>query len=215
MPGYELGKLVIDAIIALKASLAVPALGDLTMQLSTLVFATIPGDAGVVIPTINNHPPQDMGIRSAPFAGRSFLEVIPMADWTAENTHEMEAAITNLKSGDFGDPDAFYEDGRFDFMRIVNSIEDKMAPPAYYLIPFGISRFKTFHGEASKIVAAVVGAKYSEGSVKNDDRVNAKRLERPSQETRICMRVLDILRGTATCTPHGMMLEVRAKAVHI
>ena len=222
MPGYELGKLVIDAIIALKANPAVAALGDLTTQLTTIVFATIPSDVGAEIPNINTHPVQDM-LRSAPFAGKEIVDYIPMADWTATITREVKAAIAKLKSGDFGNPATFHKiGGRRDFVAIMYSIDKlKTITPSYYLIACGVNRFKTFHGKASTIVAAVVGTKYSEGPVKNKDRVAAKCLpggdyySNDAAKKPQCMYVLDILRGTVTCTSHDMMLEVRAEAVEV
>ena len=70
-------------------------------------------------------------------------------------------------------------------------------------------------------MAAVAGAKYSKGPVKNDQRVAAKCLpggdyySLDAAKKPNCMLVLDILRGTGTCTSHTMMLEVRAKAVDV
>ena len=228
MPGYEFGKLVIDAIIALKASPALAALGDLTTELTTRVFAAISGEMGAEIPTINTHPLQDMGLQSAPFAGNEYGTGIPMADCTAENTREINAAIAHLKSGAFGDPDDFDDNGRGDFCVVMTSWDPswgiKRRPeitPLIYLIACGINRFESFHGKAAAAVAAVAGAKYSKGPVKNGKRVIAKctvgggyhstdDAKKPN-----CMLVLDILRGTGTCTSHTMMLEVRAKAVDV
>jgi hypothetical protein len=222
-PGYELYKQVIDAIVALQKSKGVVALADLTSKLTAAEFATIPGEVGGEIPGINMHPCQDMGLQSAPLAGKGSSQAILLEDWTTEMHREMEGAIAKLKSGAFGNPATFSDDGRGDFGMIMQSIDGrfKKTSSTGYLIACGINRFDTFHGKGMVIVAAVPGADYSKGPIKGDERVGAKCLpggdyysadktKRPN-----CMHVLDILRGTVTCTSHDMMLEVRAKAVEV
>jgi hypothetical protein len=232
-PGYELGKEVMDAIVKLKASPAVADLAGLTSELSGKIFRKIPGAAGAKIRGIDRHPLQDLGLQSAPLVGKNFfIDTIPLADWTPQIHRELEGAIAKLKTGIFGNPVAidFHKDGRDDFMIIMRSFQDKKLHICLYLIACGINRFDTFHAKGMAIAAAVHGAKYSKGGVKNMQRVLAKcgpggdyAVEYdvdgvnvlPCQGDKMpeCMHMLDILRGTVICASHGMMLEVRAKAI--
>lgn len=235
MPGYELGKEVMNAIVKLKTSSAVADLAGLTATLSGKVFLKIPGAAGAKIQGGNKHPLQDLGLKSAPLVGKSFfLDTIPLADWTPQIRRELEGAIAKLKTGIFGNPTAinFHKNERDDFMVIMRSFQDKKLHICLYLIACGINRFDTFHAKGMAVEAAVHGAKYSKGGVKNMQRILAKcgpggdyAVEYdadgvnvlPGQGDKMpeCMNMLDILRGTMICTSHEMMLEVRAKAVQI
>lgn len=93
--------------------------------------------------------------------------------------------------------------------------------PTHYLIVLAINRYETFHKCGAIIEKAVPGSKYIAGPIKHKNRIDAKcglggdYHSHDQAMSPNCMRVLDVLRGTVTCTSHEMMVHVYAKAVDV
>lgn len=236
-PGYELGKQVIDGIVALQGCAAVANLGALVGQLGARVFAAIPqgggggGDGGgvgrpVVVTEVNAKPTQGLGFEAAGggvLAGKDNGDEIPLADWSPEMHREINGAAAKLKAGAFGDPSTFHAVGRGDLGAIMDAIEDKYIVPAKYLIVLGINRFEAFHAKGLQVALAAGGdaGAYQAGPLKTDDRVDAKCLpggdyhSYDDADKPTCKRVLDMLRASILCKSHAMLQRAYANALEI
>lgn len=133
-PGYELNKMVMDAIITLQTSSSVEALFKLVNQLSTLVYDAIPesegggGDGGGgegALQDRTTRPEQDLafmmdlkGEDGNPYDGFNDL---PMASYTPQMHVELKGGVANLTAGLFGDPAEFRANGRADLEMIMRS----------------------------------------------------------------------------------------------
>lgn len=237
-PGYELGKQVIDGIVALQGCAAVANLGALVGQLGARVFAAIPegGDGGgggggvgrpVVVTEVNAKPTQGLGFEAAGggvLAGKGNNTRIPLADWSPEMHREINGAVAKLKAGAFGDPSTFYAVGRSDLAGIMAAIDtNKCIPPTWYLIVLGINRFEAFHAKGLQVALAAGGdaGAYQAGPLKTAGRVAAKCLpggdyhSLAAADQPTCKRVLDMLRASILCKSHAMLQRAYANALEI
>lgn len=228
-PGYELGKMVMDAIVALQTSPSIKELGKLVNQLSDRVYDAIPeGDGGGG--EGGEGALQDKTTR--PEQALSFLMYlsnnmgyIPMANYTPQMLVEIKAAVANLKAGLFGDPKYLYGYGRLDLANILADALDgrKEINTINYLQVLGINRFETFHAKGLEVTLAAGGdaSSYSAGPLKNEDRVSAKCMpggDYWSDEAAngpFCKWVMDVDRGTVKCKTRSMMVRATAAAVKI
>jgi len=239
MPGYELGKQVIDGIVALQGCAAVANLGALVGQLGARVFAAVPqgggggGDGGggvgrpVVVTEVNAKPTQGLGFEAAGggvLAGKRNDELIPLADWSPEMHREINGAVAKLKAGAFGDPSTFHAVGRGDLAMIRSAIDThKYIVPTKYLIVLGINRFEAFHAKGLQVALAAGGdaEAYQAGPLKTDVRVDAKCLpggdyySDAAADEPSCKRVLDMLRASILCKSHAMLQRAYANALEI
>lgn len=236
-PGYELGKQVIDGIVALQGCAAVANLGALVGQLGARVFAAVPQGGGggggggvgrpVVVTEVNAKPTQGLGFEASGggvLAGKTNPARIPLADWSPEMRREINGAAAKLKAGAFGDPSTFHAVGRGDLAMIMAAIDtNKYIVPTKYLIVLGINRFEAFHAKGLQVALAAGGdaGAYQAGPLKTDDRVDAKcgpggdyysgaAADRPN-----CKRVLDMLRASILCKSHAMLQRAYANALEI
>lgn len=237
-PGYELGKQVIDGIVALQGCAAVANLGALVGQLGARVFAAVPqgggggGDGGgvgrpVVVTEVNAKPTQGLGFEAAGggvLAGKDNDVHIPLADWSPEMHREINGAAAKLKAGAFGDPSTFHAVGRSGLAGIMAAIDSyKYIYPTLYLIVLGINRFEAFHAKGLQVALAAGGdaGAYQAGPLKTDDRVNAKCLpggdyySEAAADKPNCKRVLDMLRASILCKSHAMLQRAYANALEI
>ena len=235
-PGYELNKMVIDAIVALQTSSSVEELGELVNELSALVYDAIPegddaggeGDGGA-LQDRTTHPFQAIAFfmdlkdeRGRPYRG---VGAIPMANYTPAMHVEIRGAVAKLKAGLFGDPAEFRANGRADLWSIMNHTLDgrKQINPVRYLQVLAINRFETFHAKGLEVALAAGGtaSSYSKGPLKNEDRVDAKCMpggDYWSMEANAkpnCKWVMDVDRGTVKCKTRSMMVRATAAAVKI
>jgi len=227
LPGYELNKGVLDAMVAVQQCPAIKDLDRHVGELTSGTFLAIPvgeegggvGSSSRAIVQLNTAPVQDF-LRVAPLAGKDFGK-IPMAEWSANMKAEIEAAVGLLKSGAFGDPDSFFKVGRADFAMIKGTNEKhKKINPTYYLIVLGINRHAEFNALGVQ-VAAKANCTFSPGPIKTKDRVAAKcapggdYFSYDAAMQPDCMRVLDIVRGTMVVTTQAMMFNTHAAAVEV
>ena len=238
MPGYELGKMVLDAIVALQTSPSVEALGKLVNQLSALVFDAIPegddaggggGGAGA-LQDMTTHPEQALAFLmdikredGSPYC--EYGGAIPMANYTPQMHVEIKGGVAKLKAGLCGDPAEFDANGRHDLDMIMSQTLEgnKKIDPSRYLQVLGINRFETFHAKGLEVALAAGGdaSSYSAGPLKHEERIYAKcgpggdYHSRDDDRRPFCKWVMDPNRGTVKCKTRSMMVRATAAAVKI
>jgi hypothetical protein len=238
--GAELSTLVLDGIRNLQQGVGLKNLLTLVGLATEAVFTAIPdqheGESGTFawantpIQDVNTRPVQSISFLITEEMHRKAESKVPLADWTPEMRSEVEAAIKNLNTGEFGDPSGFEVggSGRLDFIGVYNAPNEKEIKRAegidgyMYLLALGINRFQMFHALGAKVAAAVGGgAEYQPGPLKSRDRMYAKCGPGGDYHSNMfvdmpnCKRVLDVLRGSVMCTSHAMIERAYASAVEI